>query len=188
MSKKEAWQMPSHTLLFPIDLADGAQLKVVQLRAFNVAEHRKAIEEAGADEDDRFEALLRLSSGLDAVVMDEIKRPDYVSLQVLVHEYISQTAAYFLGAKPKDPDNAPLLVPIKRFGGKTADSVHIQVPSLKVSKAMRKLKTDAERADFCTASCTGLSVPEAQSLSIPDWNQLQDRLHAFLNKPAAYFQ
>lgn len=188
MDIKTPWQMPGHTLLFPINLASGEKLTEVSLRPFSVVEHRQAIAEAGTDEDDRFEALLRLSSGLDAAVMDEIKRPDYVSLQVLVHDYISKTAAHFLGEKPKDPDNAPLLVPIKRFGGQLADSVQIQVPSLKVSKAMRKLKTDAERADFCTSACTGLSVQEAQSLSIPDWNQLQDRLHAFLNKPAAYFQ
>ncbi|MNF17826.1 hypothetical protein D3C80_2215590 [compost metagenome] len=68
------------------------------------------------------------------------------------------------------------------------DQVSIEVPSLKVSKAMRKMKTDTERADFCTSACTGLSVPEVQSLAIPDWTQLQARLNDFLNKPAAFFQ
>ena len=188
MQEKKAWLMPLHTLRYPINKLEGGELTEIQLRPFTVAEHRKAIEEAGTDEDDRFEALLRLASGLPAELLDELKRPDYVSLQILIGEYISLPASYFLGAKPKDQDNAPLLVPIKRFGGQMQDQVSIEVPSLKVSKAMRKMKTDTERADFCTAACTGLSVPEVQSLAIPDWTQLQARLNDFLNKPAAFFQ
>lgn len=188
MQDKQPWQMPGHTLRFPINLAAGGQVAAVELRPFSVAEHRAAIEEAGTDEDDRFEALLRLSSGLEQAVIDELKRPDYMSLVGLIHEYISLPASYFLGAKPKDPDDAPLLIPIKRFGGQMLGSLQLQVPTLKVTKAMCKLKTDAERADFCTSACTGLSVPEVQSLSIPDWNQLQERLHNFLNKPADFFQ
>lgn len=188
MQKKTAWQMPGHTLLYPIERAGAESIAFVQLRPFTVGEHRKAIEEAGADEDDRFEALLQLASGLPAEVLDELKRPDYVSLQILVGEYISLPATYFLAEKPKDPDNAPLLVPIKRFGGQMQATVSIEVPSLKVSKAMRRLKTDNERADFCTSACTGLSVPEVHSLSIPDWTQLQARLNDFLNKPADFFQ
>lgn len=188
MKEKQPWQMPGHKLRFPINLAAGGQLTDIELRPFNVAEHRQAIEEAGADEDDRFEALLRLSSGLEQAVIDEIKRPDYMSLISLIHEYISLPASYFLGTKSKDLDEAPLLIPIKRFGGQMVDSLQLQVPALKVTKAMRKLKNDTDRADFCTSACTGLSVPEATSLSIPDWTQLQERLHNFLNKPADYFQ
>jgi len=188
MQDKQPWQMKPHTLRYPINKPDGGQVTEIQLRAFTVAEHRKAIEEAGTDEDDRFEALLRLASGLPDSVLDELKRPDYVSLQTMIGEYIALPASYFLEAKPQDPDNAPLLVPIKRFGGQMQGHVSIEVPSLKVSKAMRKMKTTLERADFCTSACTGLSVPEVQSLSIPDWTQLQARLNDFLNKPADFFQ
>ena len=186
MQEKTTWSLPEHTLRFPIQTGDG-ELTTISLRAFSVAEHRKAIAEAGKDNDDQFEALLRLASGLSDEVVELIKRPDYVSLSRAIHEYISLPASYFLGVTPKDPDDAPLLVPVKGMG-RMIERLQLQVPSLKVSKVMRKLKTDDERADFCSANCTGLSVPEVQSLAIPDWTQLQARLNDFLNKPADFFQ
>lgn len=187
MQETTTWALPDHPLRFPIDLPEGGKLSTISLRAFSVAEHRQALAKAGNDNDDQFEALLAVASGLPDSVIELIKRPDYVSLTRQIHEYISLPASYFLGETPKDPDDAPLLVPIKGFG-KMVDRLQLQVPTLKVSKMMRKLKTDNERADFCSASCTGLSVPEMQSLSCPDWTQLQARLNDFLNKPADYFQ
>jgi hypothetical protein len=128
-----------------------------------------------------------LACGLPEESVAELKRPDYVSLQMLLHEYITFPAFYFQERKPEDPDDAPLLVPIKGVG-RTIERLQIEVPALKVTKAMRKLKTDYERADFCSASCTGLSVPELNRLSVPDWTQLQGRLNDFLNQPADFFQ
>lgn len=187
MQDKTTWSLPEHTLRFPITLEGGESLTAISLRAFSVAEHRKALAEAGKDTDDQFEALLRVASGLSEEVLEQIKRPDYVSLSSKIHEYISLPASFFLESTPKDPDDAPLLVPVKGMG-RMIERLQLQVPSLKVSKMMRKLKTDHDRADFCSAHCTGLSVPEIQSLAIPDWTQLQDRLNDFLNKPAHFFQ
>lgn len=187
MQETTTWAMPDHPLRFPIDLPEGGKLEKISLRAFTVAEHREALAGAGSDNDDQFEALLVVASGLPEAVIEMIKRPDYVSLTKLIHDYIALPASYFLGETPKDPDDAPLLVPIKGFG-QMHTRLQLQVPTLKVSKIMRKLKTDNERADFCSANCTGLSVPEIQSLSCPDWTQLQARLNDFLNKPADYFQ
>lgn len=187
MQEKTTWSLPDHTLRFPIQIPDQEPLTTISLRPFSVAEHRKAIAEAGKDNDDQFEALLRLASGLSEEVVELIKRPDYVSLSTKIHEYISLPASYFLESVPKDPDDAPLLVPIAGIG-RMVERLQLQVPSLKVSKVMRKLKTDDERADFCSSHCTGLSVPEIQSLAIPDWTQLQARLNDFLNKPADFFQ
>jgi hypothetical protein len=53
---------------------------------------------------------------------------------------------------------------------------------------MKKLATPAERAEFITAHCTGLMLPDLALLTVPDWTQLQGRIDDFLNKPAAYFQ
>jgi hypothetical protein len=103
-----------------------------------------------------------------------------------MHEYVNLPASYFLGRKPEDPDDVELLVPIKAIG-RTVDRLALQVPAMKATKVMRKLKTDVERADFISAHCTGLSTVEIVRLSLPDWTQLQERLHAFLNKPADYF-
>lgn len=187
MSEKAPWTPAPHPLRFPIELTEGGKLTEVELRAFSRAEHRDALAAAGSDNDDQFEALLCLASGLAVEVVEQLKRPDYVSLVARIYEYINLPASYFLGSAPKDPDDAPLLVPIKGVG-RVIDRLQLQVPSLKVSKVMRKLKTDNERADFVSAHCTGLTIPEVQSLSCPDWSQLQDRLNNFLNKPADFFQ
>lgn len=182
------WVMPSYPLLFPVSLDSGEALAEIPLRAINVAEHRAALVKAGKDNDDQFEQILVVASGLPASVLEQIKQPDYVALVDLIHDYIKLPGTYFTGRKPESPDDFPLLVPIKVFGGKIVDRLQIQVPAMKVSKAMRKLKTPNERADFVSAHCVGLSVPEVQSLSLPDWTQLQERLSDFLNRPAAFFQ
>lgn len=181
------WKPEPHTLLQPITKASGETLTSIELRPFNVAEHRAALATVGNDEDDQFEALLLVATGLALEDLEQIKRPDYVSLSKLVHEYVTLPASYFLGCKPADPDDAPLLIPIKAVG-REVDRLALQVPAMKATKVMRKLKTPLERADFISAHCTGLSTVEIQRLSVPDWTQLQGRLNDFLNKPADFFR
>lgn len=190
--RRKAWEMPSHPLRFPISVEDDdgnvTKLTEIKLRAFTVGEHRKALAGVSDDADEQFEALLVLASGLDQDVVEQIKRPDFVSLGGILSEYIKLPASYFLERLPEDPDNGvPLLVPIKTVSGQR-DSLDLQVPALKATKIMQKLKGVHEPTDFISSHCTGLSVQEIQSLSCPDWTQLQDRLNSFLNKPADYFQ
>lgn len=181
------WKPEPHTLQWPLERANAAPLTAVTLRPFTVAEHRAALAGVGDDEDDQFEALLLMATGLEQADLEQIKRPDYVSLSGLVHDYVRLPASYFLGSAPADPDDAPLLVPIKAFG-RDVDRLCLQVPAMKATKIMRKLKTVDERSIFISAHCTGLSTEDVTRLSVPDWNQLQARLNDFLNKPAAYFQ
>lgn len=182
------WSMSTHKLRWPITGEGGVQLTEIPLRALTVGDHRAAIESAGpnADSDDHFEALLLSASGLPPETVSQIKRPDWVSLVKIIHEYVTLPASYFLGIKVADPDDAPLLVPIKA-GGRVIDRLPLQVPTLFATKAMRKFKTDNERTDFISTHCTGIAPVELLSLSLPDWTQLQGRLHDFLNKPADYF-
>lgn len=181
-----SWKPEPHTLRWPVTLEGGETLTTIDLRAFTVEEHRAALASVGTDEEEQFEALLLVATGLPVAVLEQIKRPDYVALVTRMHEYVNLPASYFLGRKPEDPDDAPLLVPIKAIG-RMVDRLALQVPAMKATKVMRKLKTENERTDFISAHCTGLSTVEVLRLSIPDWTQLQERLHAFLNKPAAYF-
>ncbi|MFO6340314.1 phage tail assembly protein [Pseudomonas aeruginosa] len=180
------WKPEPHPLRWPVTTECGETLTSIELRALTVEEHRAALATVGDDEDDQFEALLLAATGLSLSVLEQIKRPDYVSLVKRMYEYVNLPASYFLGRKPEDPDDAELLVPIKAIG-RTVDRLALQVPAMKATKVMRKLKADAERADFISAHCTGLSTVEIVRLSLPDWTQLQERLHAFLNKPADYF-
>lgn len=183
------WTLAPHQLRWPITLESGEILKAIELRPLTVEEHRSALGAlpAGADDDDQFEALILAATGLPPAVFEEIKRPDEVALLKLMHEYVKLPSSYFMGKKPADPDDIPLLVPIKAVG-RTVDRIALQVPAIKAVKIMRKLKSDNERSDFITSHCTGLSPVEVKRLSLPDWTQLQERLHDFLNKPADYFQ
>lgn len=181
------WKPEPHPLQWPITVATGETLTSLELRPFNVAEHRAALASVGKDDDDQFEALLLLATGLSVADLEQIKRPDYVSLSTRLHEYVNLPASYFLGKKPADLDDAPLLIPIKAIG-REVDRLALQVPAMKATKVMRKLKTAHERADFISAHCTGLSLVEIQRLSVPDWTQLQERLDDFLNKPADFFR
>lgn len=181
------WKPKSHTLQWPIAIEGAAPITVVEMKAFTVGEHRAALATVSKDEDDQFEALLLVATGLEPKVLEQIKRPDYVTLSGILYEYVKKSASELMGVAPKDPDDVPLLVPIQGVG-RTIERLALEVPAMKATKVMRKLKTADERSDFISGACTGLSTPELMRLSVPDWNQLQDRVGDFLNKPADYFQ
>lgn len=191
MSQPKPWINPVHPLRFPVELPDGSRLERVEVFPFTVGEHRAALAKAGKDEDARYEALAVLATGLDVAALEVLKRTDYISLQILLQEYISLPATYYQEldreAADFDPDDVPLMIPIKGIG-KVIERVAIEPPSVKVTKGMAKLKTADEKADFCTSACTGIPVEVLNRMSIPDWTQLQGRLDDFLNKPASYFQ
>lgn len=187
----EQWKMPAYTLTFPVVLDNGDKLDEVPLRPISVAEHRAALVKAGKDDDAQFEALIELATGLPVGVLEQLKQPDYVGLLGRLYDYIKLPPSFFTGVKPQDPRDFALLVPINAFVDgvpRLVDRLQIEVPAMKVTKTMRKLKTVNERADFVTAHCVGLSVPDVQKLSLPDWSYLQECLNDFLNKPGAFFQ
>lgn len=181
------WTPKPLPLNWPIQLPDGSTLDSLPLRAFDVAEHRAAIARAGKDEDARFEALAVLATGLTLETIEELKRPDYVSLSAWLAEYVAHPAYYFTGQKPENPDDVPMLVPIRSFG-QTVDRIRLQVPTMKATKVMMAEKDEVKAADFISAHCTGIPAADIVKLSLPDWNQLQGRLGDFLNKPADYFR
>jgi hypothetical protein len=86
-----------------------------------------------------------------------------------------------------DPDDVTLLQPLS-VAGRALAALSLEMPVLRATKAMKKLKTPKERAEFITAHCTGLMLPDLAQLTVPDWTQLQVRIDDFLNQPAAYFR
>jgi len=181
------WKPDDLKLRWPVVNADGEPLAALPVRAFTVEEHRAALERAGEDEHSQFEQLAVLATGHPLTVIESLKRPDFISLTKRIAEYVNLPASYFSGQKPADPDEFPLLVPIKGMG-RTYDTLTLRVPSMGATKAMMKHKDELQRTDFISAHCTGLAVAELLRLSIPDWTQLQVRLNDFLNQPADYFQ
>ncbi|MGY2338487.1 phage tail assembly protein [Pseudomonas sp. SDO5532_S415] len=188
-----SWTPPVHDLLSPITSDDNLQIEQIQLNPLYYAAQKEALARAGDDEDDQFFELALLATGLSIKELDQLKRPDYVSIAQYVHEMSTLPASHFLGQVGKGeqpsaaPDEVTLLQPLA-VAGRTLTSLTLEMPVLRATKAMKKLKTPKERAEFITAHCTGLMLPDLALLTVPDWTQLQVRIDDFLNQPAAFFR
>ena len=188
-----SWTPPVHVLLSPITADDQSVIEQIQLKPLYYAAQKEALARAGDDEDDQFFELALLATGLSAKALDQLKRPDYVSIAQYVHDMSTLPSSHFLeqadeGKQPSaDPDDVSLLQPLA-VAGRTLTTLKLEMPVLRATKAMKKLKTPKERAEFITAHCTGLMIPDLALLTVPDWTQLQVRIDDFLNKPAAFFR
>jgi hypothetical protein len=188
-----SWTPPVHVLLSPITGDDQSQIEQLQLKPLFYAAQKEALTRAGDDEDDQFFELAKLATGLSVKELDQLKRPDYVSIAQYVHEMSTLPASYFLTQDADadkaldDPDQVRLLQPLN-IAGRSTTTLTLEMPALRATKAMKKLKTAKERAEFITAHCTGLMLPDLDLLTVPDWTQLQVRIDDFLNKPAAFFR
>ncbi|KPA99302.1 phage tail assembly protein [Pseudomonas asplenii] len=186
-----SWMPPTHRLLSPITADDGSQIEQIQLKPLFYAAQKEALARAGEDEDDQFFELAKLATGLSDKLLDQLKRPDYVSIAQYVHDMSTRPTRHFLeqageAAHDPDPDQVQLLQPLD-LGGRSVTSLSLEMPVLRATKVMKTLKTAKERAEFITAHCTGLMIPDLAHLTVPDWTQLQVRIDDFLNKPAAFF-
>ena len=185
-----SWTPPVHVLLSPITGDDGAQIEQLQLKPLHYAAQKDALARAGDDEDDQFFELANLATGLSVKELDQLKRPDYVSIAQYVHEMSTRPTSHFLESTDGaavDPDQVQLLQTLN-VAGRSLTSLTLEMPVLRATKAMKKLKTAKERAEFITAHCTGLMIPDLDLLTVPDWTQLQVRIDDFLNKPADFFR
>ena len=185
-----SWTPPVHVLLSPITGDDETQIKQLQLKPLYYAAQKDALARAGDDEDDQFFELAKLATGLSVKELDQLKRPDYVSIAQYVHEMSTRPTSHFLeqvDGVPADPNQVQLLQPLNA-AGRSVTSLSLEMPILRAAKAMKKLKTAKERAEFITAHCTGLMLPDLDLLTVPDWTQLQVRIDDFLNKPADFFR
>ncbi|MGY2398656.1 phage tail assembly protein [Pseudomonas sp. SDO5271_S396] len=184
-----AWMPPLHVLLSSITADTGAKIEQVQLKPLYYAAQKDALARAGDDEDDQFFELAKLATGLSENELDQLKRPDYVSIAQYVHEMSTRPASFFRGEPEDASADAPvkLLLPLEAAGRSHAE-LPLEMPALRATKVMKKLASDKDRAEFITAHCTGLMIPDLAQLTVPDWTELQVRINDFLNQPAAFFR
>ena len=184
-----AWMPPLHRLLSPINADTGATIEQVQLKPLYYAAQKDALARAGDDEDDQFFELAKLATGLSEKELDQLKRPDYVTIAQYVHEMSTRPASFFLKEReePSRHEQVQLLLPLDA-AGRTLTLLPLEMPALRATKAMKKLATNKERAEFITAHCTGLMIPDLAGLTVPDWTELQERIDDFLNQPADFFR
>ncbi|MGC6372873.1 phage tail assembly protein [Pseudomonas sp. K2I15] len=187
-----AWMPPLHILLSPITADTGATIEQVQLKPLYYAAQKDALARAGDDEDDQFFELAKLATGLSEKELDQLKRPDYVTIAQYVHDMSTRPASFFQDETREPGDSSiteqvNLLLPLNT-AGRTLTAVTLEMPALRATKVMKKLTTAKERAEFITAHCSGLMIPDLADLTVPDWTELQERIDDFLNQPAAFFR
>lgn len=184
-----AWMPPLHILLSPITADTGATIQQIQLKPLFYAAQKDALARAGDDEDEQFFELAKLATGLSEKELDQLKRPDYVSIAQYVHEMSTRPAAFFLDQHQEASHDEPvhLLLPLDA-AGRSLTELSLEMPALRATKVMKKLTTNKELAEFITAHCTGLMIPDLAGLTVPDWTQLQERIDDFLNQPADFFR
>jgi len=184
-----AWMPPLHRLLSPISADTGVTIEQVQLKPLYYAAQKDALARAGDDEDDQFFELAKLATGLSEKELDQLKRPDYVTIAQYVHKMSTRPASFFLGEQQETAHDQPvqLLLPLDA-AGRTLTELPLEMPALRATKVMKKLATNKQRAEFITAHCTGLMIPDLAGLTVPDWTELQERIDDFLNQPAAFFR
>ena len=172
-----AWMPPLQILLSPITADTGAMIEQVQLKPLFYAAQKDALARAGDDEDDQFFELAKLATGLSEKELDQLKRPDYVSIAQYVHEMSTRPASFFLKEQDVTTHDQPvhLLLPLEA-AGRTLTELPLEMPALRATKVMKKLATNKERAEFITAHCTGLMIPDLAGLTVPDWTELQERI------------
>ncbi|SDU83915.1 phage tail assembly protein [Pseudomonas mucidolens] len=187
-----AWMPPLHLLLSPITADSGVTIEQIQLKPMFYAPQKEALARAGDDEDEQFFELAKLATGLSEKELDQLKRPDYVSIAQYVHDMSTRPASFFLedageGRESLTREQVQLLLPLE-VAGRTLTELSLEMPALRATKVMKKLTTAKERAEFITSHCSGLMIPDLAGLSVPDWTELQERIDDFLNQPAAFFR
>jgi hypothetical protein len=142
---------------------------------------------ADGDQDAEIDALITACTGLSQSVIEKLKTPDYNSIEYHVLEFTTRDADYFFAKAGVsiDKDKPQLLVPVGHH-----NDVDLYTPSVKASRVMDKVKITSNpyaQAEYITTACCDLMVEDIDKLSVPDWNQLQNRINSFLNEASSFF-
>lgn len=137
-----AWMPPLHILLSPITADTGATIQQIQLKPLFYAAQKDALARAGDDEDDQFFELAKLATGLSEKELDQLKRPDYVSIAQYVHDMSTRPTSFFLD----QPDEAAHDQPVQLLlaldaAGRSLTELALEMPALRATKVMKKLAT-----------------------------------------------
>lgn len=215
MSESQApvFEYSPHTLHWPIEGDKGQSLKQIQIKTITMAIHQKLTQQYKGQDLALLHACMRASTGLSNAELERLVTPDYNSLQTSVLALMQKTASNLL-LEQQSGDNEPdstepdsteldlnefaksdadsnmpqLLVPIQGDDGEFKQTYHLRPPTVRTTILMETHKDEWERTLFISASCSGLSREELGRLSLPDWNQLQERLIDFLQQPADFFR
>lgn len=175
-----------HPLVWPIE---NESLESVTIHTLTMGQHRELSEKNKANKTDTklLRACISESTGLSEIMLKKLVTPDYTSIQNHVLELMNAKASTLM-EEEFDPEAPALLIPI--LGDDRQDKTHYKLrpPTVATTDLMDTHEDEWERTIFISSSCSGFTKDELERLSLPDWNQLQERLIDFLEQPADYFR
>ncbi|MEL0623809.1 phage tail assembly protein [Marinomonas arenicola] len=183
------FEAKKHLLVWPIESEKGEQIEAVKVRTITMGQHRELSEKNKANSNDTklLRACVSESTGLTDKELKTLITPDYTSIQNHVLELMNTSATQFIEGE-FDKALPTLLIPIQGDDGQQKSSYKLRPPTVGTTDLMDSHQNEWERTIFISSSCSGFSHAELERLSLPDWNQLQERLIDFLDKPADYFR
>jgi hypothetical protein len=178
-----------HPLVWPIESEKSEPIQTVIIHTITMGQHRELSEKHKANKTDTklLRACISESTGLTEKELKTLVTPDYTSIQNYVLELMNTSATQFIEGE-FDKALPTLLVPIQGDDGQQKSSYKLRPPTVGTTDLMDSHQNEWERTVFISSSCSGFSHAELERLSLPDWNQLQERLIDFLDKPADYFR
>lgn len=177
---------PVHSLRWPIKDGKGQPLSLVTFRTLTVKQHHDLTEEYKGDDKGLDRAVICASTGL---ALDDIARLVTADFNTIKHQVFTLTGSKssdFLGGK-FDVDSPVLLVPFKGADGKDRTQYALKPPTVAATDLMDTYTSEWDKTLFISANCSGFSSSEIESMSLPDFNQLQERLIDFLQNSADFF-
>ncbi|USD30868.1 phage tail assembly protein [Pseudoalteromonas sp. SCSIO 43201] len=177
----------THDLVWPIEDASGKPCKTVKVVTLTMGQHRELSDDHKGDDTALLRACICESTGLGKNELKKLVTPDYNSIQSLALELMQSPGSKLIDGK-FNKDEPTLLVPFQGDDGREVTGYKLRPPTVATTDLMDSHNDEWERTLFISASCTGFSHTELERMSLPDWNQLQERLIDFLQKSADYFR
>lgn len=176
-----------HVLNWPIEDDKSESLEKVVVKVMTMGRNRELMKKHKGDDSALTRACICESTGLTVEEVKRLVTPDFNSVQNLVFELLGNKTGE-INSEGFDPDSPDLLVPIQSDDGSEKTGYKLRPPTVATTDLMDQHEDEWERTLFVSSSCTGFSQSELERMSLPDWNQLQERLIDFLQRSADYFR
>lgn len=173
------FQAKTHDLNWPIDDDKSQAVNTVVIKPLTMGQHRELSKAHKGKDTVLLRACISASTGLSLVELKRLITPDYNSIQDAVLGLMQSTAIELMASDEANLHEPVLLVPFQGDDGQDKTTYKLRPPSVGTTDLMDAHDDEWDRTLFISTSCSGFSRDELARMSLPDWNQLQERLIDF---------
>lgn len=177
-----------HQLNWPIEDDKSQPVITVIIKTLTMGQHREFSQQHKDDDTALLRACIGASSGFTVAELKRLTTPDYTSIENQVLELMHFKASQLMTHGEFYLYEPALLMAFTGDDGLEKTAYKLRPPTVATTDLMDTHKDEWDRTIFISSSCTGFSPDELSRMSLPDWNQLQERLIDFLQKPADFFR